>query len=445
MVNILSIITYSLLIFAINALSEPKKAYYGNIIASLAMCLAIICNLPMLPKEYISSASIALLLGAIAGILTSHHLNTPFLPQMVAILNGSGGLAAGIIGVTELTGANHSLSLVFIIIYLGFMTFSGSLAAFLKLNNNKISLNPSHIKRLSIFTLLLSIALHNLYHQYQAPFFAVEIFVILACLFGFCFIFPIGGADMSIIISVLNSFSAWSTVLVGFSTDNVLMIIVGTLVGSSGLILTYIMTKSMNRPLFDVLFKLPQINANNTSKNLADTHQATAIDAAFLLQNAHKVIIIPGFGMAAANAQNDVAEMAKILKEKYHVEVKYAIHPVAGRMPGHMNVLLAEANVSSDDVFELKDINQEFKTTDVVYVIGANDITNPLAKTLKGSPIYQMPILEAELAKRIIFVKRSLSTGFAKLDNPLFYAPNTLMIFGDAKEITKQIVTFLEE
>ena len=201
----------------------------------------------------------------------------------------------------------------------------------------------------------------------------------------------------------------------------------------------------MNRPLFDVLFKLPQINANNTSKNLADTHQATAIDAAFLLQNAHKVIIIPGFGMAAANAQNDVAEMAKILKEKYHVEVKYAIHPVAGRMPGHMNVLLAEANVSSDDVFELKDINQEFKTTDVVYVIGANDITNPLAKTLKGSPIYQMPILEAELAKRIIFVKRSLSTGFANLDNPLFYAPNTLMIFGDAKEITKQIVTILEE
>jgi NAD(P) transhydrogenase subunit beta len=267
----------------------------------------------------------------------------------------------------------------------------------------------------------------------------------LASLFGFCFILPIGGADMSIIISVLNSFSGWSTVFVGFSTSNILLIIVGTLVGSSGTILTYIMTKSMNRPLFDVFFHNQEISSQQTDTTPKIIHRGNAADAAFLMENANKVIIVPGFGMAAANAQNEVANMAKILKEKYNVKVKFAIHPVAGRMPGHMNVLLAEADISSDDVYELRDINQEFQTCDVVYVIGANDITNPLAKTLKGSPIYQMPILEVELAKRIIFVKRSLSTGYANIDNPLFYADNTLMLLGDAKEVTKQIVTVLEE
>ena len=439
----INIFAYSLFILALNALSSPKKAYQGNFIALAAMCLIIVYYFPSIPETYFTSAAIALLLGCLAGIFASYRLKTPALPQMVALLNGSGGLAAGIIGITELTAPNHPFMLVLLIIYIGFITFSGSLAAFIKLSAHKLPLNPETTKKLSYLLFILSIFF--LYPIYQNIPYTLAIFILLALAFGFCFIFPIGGADMSIIISVLNSFSGWSTVLVGFSIDNVLMIIVGTLVGSSGLILTYMMTKSMHRPLFDVFFKNPAVYQFNTDSKPKEIHQATAADAAFLMENAHKVIIIPGFGMAAANAQNDVAEMAKILKEKYQVEIKYAIHPVAGRMPGHMNVLLAEADVSSDDVFELKDINQEFKTTDVVYVIGANDITNPLAKTLKGSPIYQMPILEAELAKHIIFVKRSLSTGYANIDNPLFYADKTLMLLGDAKEVTKQIVTVLEE
>ena len=443
MVNILSVITYSLFILAINALSEQKKAYYGNIVASIAMCLAIIYNLPAIPTEYLPSSSIALLLGAIAGIITSYHLKTPSLPQIVAILNGSGGLAAGIIGITEQTGPNHSTELTLLIIYIGFITFSGSIAAFIKLSNNKLPLNLPLIKKLSYLFLITSLIM--IYLIYQNILSANIIFITLALLFGFCFILPIGGADMSIIISILNSFSGWSTVLVGFSTSNILMIIVGTLVGSSGTILTYIMTKSMNRPILNVFFPSQDTPSHQSTINYKSIHRGSPEDAAFLMENANKVIVIPGFGMAAANAQNEVVNMAKLLKEKYNVDVKFAIHPVAGRMPGHMNVLLAEADISSDDVHELKDINQEFQTTDVVYIIGANDITNPLAKTLKDSPIYQMPILEAELAKRIIFVKRSLATGYANIDNPLFYNDKTMMLLGDAKEVTKQIVTILEE
>ena len=439
----INIIAYSLLIFALNALSEPKKAYLGNFIAAIAMCLIIVYYFSTIPEEYFTSAAMSLLLGGLTGIFASYRLKTHSLPQMVALLNGSGGLAAGIIGITELTASNHTFELVLIIIYTGFITFSGSLAAFFKLSSNKTLFNPKIIKNLSFALFILSLI--PLYFIYQNSPYALITFILLATAFGFCFILPIGGADMSIIISVLNSFSGWSTLFVGFSIENILMIIVGTLVGSSGTILTYIMTKSMHRPLLDVFFKNPSTQQINADSKRAEIHQAAAADAAFLMENANLVIIVPGFGLAAANAQKEVADMTNILKEKYHVTVKFAIHPVAGRMPGHMNVLLAEANISPDDVFELKDINQEFKNCDVAYVIGANDITNPLAKTLKGSSIYQMPILEVELAKRIIFVKRSLATGYANIDNPLFYAGNTLMLLGDAKEVTKQIVTVLEE
>jgi len=443
MINTLSAIAYSLFIFALSALSEPKKAYYGNFIASFAMCLVIVCYFPTIPDEYLTSAAVALLLGAITGTFSSHRLKTPALPQMVALLNGSGGLAAGIIGITELTASTHTFELVLLIIYTGFITFSGSLAAFIKLSAVKIPFNPKTTKNLSYILFILSIL--SIYPIYQNTSYALLIFILLAIAFGFCFILPIGGADMSIIISVLNSISGWSTLFVGFSTENILMIVVGTLVGSSGSILTYMMTRSMRRPLFDVFFKNPSVQEINTDSKRAEIHQASATDAAYLMENANKVIIVPGFGLAAANAQKELADMANILKQKYQVNVKFAIHPVAGRMPGHMNVLLAEADISPDDVYELKDINQEFRTCDVAYVIGANDITNPLAKTLKDSSIYQMPILEVELAKRIIFVKRSLSTGYANIDNPLFYADNTLMLLGDAKEVTKQIVTVLEE
>ena len=223
-----------------------------------------------------------------------------------------------------------------------------------------------------------------------------------------------------------------------------MLIITGSIIGASGIILSYMMTKSMNRPLYNVLFPTFKTTQENITSQ-QNIQLGTPQDASFLMENANKIIIVPGYGMAVASAQHEIANMAKILQNKYNVDVKFAIHPVAGRMPGHMNVLLAEADVNPDNIFELKDINQEFQTTDVAYVIGANDITNPIAKTKTDSPIYKMPILEVEQAKKILFVKRSLSSGYAGIDNPLFYNPKTLMLLGDAKEVTQKIVTELEE
>ena len=247
---------------------------------------------------------------------------------------------------------------------------------------------------------------------------------------------------MPIIISILNSCSGLTTILVGFSLNNILLIIIGTIIASSGFILTHAMTKAMNRKFSNIFFN-QSISSSYHPKN-HHINQATPKDAAFLLENAHKVIIIPGYGLASSNAQHEISNLTNILKNKYHVDVKFAIHPVAGRMPGHMNVLLAEANIPSQDIFELKDINQEFKNTDIALIIGANDITNPLAKTLKNSSIYQMPILEAQQAKRIIIIKRTLSPGYAGIDNPLFYLNKTLMLLGDAQTTIKQIITNLE-
>jgi len=434
---------YALFILAINALSEPRKAYKGNLWAMIAMCLAIFISFYHLPYQYLPFAILSLACGAIIGIITAKRIKISDLPQMVALLNGLGGLSAGIIGIIEISATNHPIWLSIIIIFIGFTTFSGSIAAFLKLNYNKLPLDNKSI-RASCFIILITTAVSAIY-AYSADLQYVLGFAILCCLLGFFFILPIGGADMAIIISILNSFSGWSTVMVGFSLNNTLMIITGTIIGASGTILSYIMTKAMNRNLLKVLFTPFKEFDKNNQEQIKTYHIGTPRDAAFLMENATKVIIIPGFGMAAAGAQNELANMVRILKNNYNVITKFAIHPVAGRMPGHMNVLLAEANINPDDVFELKDINQEFQTTDVVYIIGANDITNPLAKTEKNSPIYKMPILEVERAKRILFVKRSLGPGYSGIDNPLFYADNTLMLLGDAKEITKKIVTELEE
>ncbi len=431
-------IAYCLFILAIHFLSTPKIAYKGNLIASIAMLIAIIINIP---HHHILFITISILSGAFVGLIFATRIKMQNLPQMVAILNGFGGLSAGLIGIAELKLLSYNPPLILFTIILGFITFSGSIASFHKLNNRFI-FNPKITKIISILSFLILCFLLFIPHKTSTNYL---IFIVATTLIlGFSFIEPIGGADMPIIISILNSLSGWTTVLIGFNLNDYLLIITGTIVGSSGTILTYIMTKSMNRSLIKLL--IPKTNTKETLYNQTSHfyNQANPTDAAFLMENAHKVIIVPGYGMASANAQHELVNLAEILKNKYNVDVKFAIHPVAGRMPGHMNVLLAEADADINTIFELKDINQEFQTTDVVYIIGANDITNPLAKTLKDSPIYQMPILDVEQAKKIIFVKRSLSPGYAGIDNPLFYNPKTLMLLGDAKEITKQIVAKLE-
>ena len=441
--NSLNILIYILFILAINRMSATRTAYKGNILAIIGMSIALIWGLINLKSEYQIYAAISILLGGTVGIIGSRRTTISQLPQMVALLNGFGGLASGLIGISETINIPYPNFLQIFIIFTGCLTFSGSVAGFFKLSG-LIKINDTKtIRSTSIIILLLSIISSFYAHNGETEYMIG--FALLSALLGFCFILPIGGADMPIIISILNSLSGWCTTLVGLSLQNNLLIIVGTLIGASGSILTYIMTKAMNRHLLKVLFTPITTNqSSNYQHTEQDIHKGTPQDAAFLMENAHKVIIVPGFGMAASGAQQELSNMANILIKKYKVDVKFGIHPVAGRMPGHMNVLLAEADISPELIFGINEINPEFKTADVVYVIGANDTINPLAKTQKDSTIYQMPILEVEQAKRILIVKRSLAPGYAGLDNPLFYEEKTLMLLGDGKKITKEIVTQLE-
>ena len=331
---------------------------------------------------------------------------------------------------------------------IGAVAFSGSVIAFAKLQG---LMSPKAVvfpgQQLLNLVLGLSVVALCVLFIFSGKH---ELFYILAglsVLLGFLLVLPIGGADMPVVISVLNAYSGWAAVGIGFSLNNVLLIIVGAIVGASGAILSYIMTKAMNRSLSSVM--LGGFGAETAKTSSDEGHDKVAKagnpqDAAFIMENAAKVIIVPGYGMAVAQAQHILKEMAQDLRTLYDVEVKFAIHPVAGRMPGHMNVLLAEANVPYEDVYELDEINREFATADVAYVIGANDITNPLARTDPNAPIYGMPILEVEKAKTVFFVKRSLASGYSGVENPLFFADNTIMLYGDAKKVTEEIVSTLE-
>lgn len=435
-------------ILSIRGLASPDTARRGNILGMLGMAVAISVTVYSPTVSEYAWMLGAIALGGIIGVWFALKVKMTALPQMIAAFNGLGGLSSVFIAAAEIVSGSQTYLETSLGLLIGAVAFSGSVIAFAKLQG---LMSPKAVvfpgQQLLNLVLGLSVVALCVLFIFSGKH---ELFYILAglsVLLGFLLVLPIGGADMPVVISVLNAYSGWAAVGIGFSLNNVLLIIVGAIVGASGAILSYIMTKAMNRSLSNVM--LGGFGAETAKTSSDEGHDKVAKagnpqDAAFIMENAAKVIIVPGYGMAVAQAQHILKEMAQDLRTLYDVEVKFAIHPVARRMPGHMNVLLAEANVPYEDVYELDEINREFATADVAYVIGANDITNPLARTDPNAPIYGMPILEVEKAKTVFFVKRSLASGYSGVENPLFFADNTIMLYGDAKKVTEEIVSTLE-
>jgi len=451
-----------LFILALRGLSSPTTSRQGNRMGMAGMAIAAAATLM---HHGFSGAGYGLiiagiLIGGAAGAVIARRIEMTALPQLVAAFHSLVGLAAVFVAAAALNapeafdigmpGHIHAGSLVEMSLGLaiGAITFAGSLIAFAKLQalmkGAPIIFPGQHKLNLGLGILLVvMVVAFVMSGGNQALFWLIAL---LALALGFLIIIPIGGADMPVVVSMLNSYSGWAACGIGFTIQNLALIVTGSLVGASGAILSYIMCKGMNRSILNVL--LGGFGAESGTVGPAGAAGERAVkagnadDAAFILKNAGKVIIVPGYGMAVAQAQHALREMADTLK-KEGVEVKYAIHPVAGRMPGHMNVLLAEANVPYDEVFELEEINNEFSTADVAYVIGANDVTNPAAKTDRTSAIYGMPILDVEKAGTVLFIKRSMASGYAGVDNELFFRTNTMMLFGDAKKMTEEIVQAL--
>lgn len=438
-----------LFILSIRGLASPKTAREGNLLGMAGMLIAIVTTLYSPLVSDIALTIGVIIVGGMIGTYSALHVKMTSLPQMIAAFNGLGGLSAVLISLAEIIAGSPAYLEASLGLIIGAVAFSGSMIAFAKLQG-LISAKALVFPFQQFLNLVLAVAAVTLCIMFIRSG-NHELFFWLAgiaILLGFLLILPIGGADMPVVISVLNSYSGWAAVGIGFSLNNVLLIIVGAIVGASGAILSYIMVKAMNRSLLSVMLggfgaETHQASAAGTAGKIAKTGNPQ--DAAFIMENANKVIIVPGYGMAVAQAQHVLREMADDLRKLYDVKVMFAIHPVAGRMPGHMNVLLAEANVPYEDVYELEDINREFATADVAYVIGANDVTNPLAKTDPESPIYGMPVLDVGKAKTVFFVKRSLASGYSGVENPLFFADNTIMLYGDAKVVTEEIVGALEE
>jgi H+-translocating NAD(P) transhydrogenase subunit beta len=450
-----------LFILALRGLSNPVTSRRGNQFGIAGMAIAVVATL--LHHGMSGSGYGLILLGIVIGggigTAVALRIQMTALPQLVAAFHSLVGLAAVFVAAAALNapesfgigipGHIHTQSLVEMSIGLaiGAITFSGSLIAFAKLQalmkGAPITFRYQHQLNAALGALLVILIIAFIASGSQVVFWLIAL---LALALGFLIIIPIGGADMPVVVSMLNSYSGWAASGIGFTIQNLALIITGALVGASGAILSYIMCKGMNRSILNVLLGGFGTESGGATATAARTDRAVksgnADDAAFILKNAAKVIVVPGYGMAVAQAQHALREMADTLK-KEGVEVKYAIHPVAGRMPGHMNVLLAEANVPYDEVFELEQINSEFSTTDVVYVIGANDVTNPAAKTDPQSAIYGMPILEVDKAATVLFVKRSMASGYAGVENELFFRDNTMMLFGDAKKMTEEIVQAL--
>jgi NAD(P) transhydrogenase subunit beta len=451
-----------LFILALKGLSSPATSQAGNRNGMIGMALAIATTL------WVANVADALTIGLIVaglavggaiGAVTAKRIAMTAMPQLVAAFHSLVGLAAVLTAAAALyspdafgigtEGAIRTQSLIEMSlgVAIGAITFAGSIIAFAKLNGN-MSGAPILLPARHLLNLLIGLVIVGLivYFASDQPHWAFWAITALSFVFGITLIIPIGGADMPVVVSMLNSYSGWAAAGIGFTLENTALIITGALVGSSGAILSYIMCKGMNRSFISVIaggFGGDTGAAAGGAKETRPVKQGSADDAAFIMKNAASVIIVPGYGMAVAQAQHAVREMADKLK-KEGVKVSYAIHPVAGRMPGHMNVLLAEANVPYDEVFELEDINSQFAQADVAYVIGANDVTNPSAKTDPKSPIYGMPVLDVEKAKTVLFVKRGMGSGYAGVENELFFRDNTMMLFADAKKMTEEIVKALD-
>ena len=463
-------------ILALRGLSSPATSRRGNRNGMLGMLIAVVTTLLLkapvpegqflpapTPDDLVTLAQIvvAIGIGAVIGLVTAKRIAMTDMPQLVAAFHSLVGLAAVLVaaaaflnpdafGILLPDGTINPVSRVEmgLGIAIGAITFSGSVIAFAKLNGNMsgspIMLPGRHIINLGTLAAILGLTAY--FTQDQAPWVFWTI-TALSFVIGFLLIIPIGGADMPVVVSMLNSYSGWAAAAMGFTLHNTAMIITGALVGSSGAILSYIMCKAMNRSFISVIaggFGAAPEAASGEAKAQRPWKRGSAEDAAFLLKEAENVIIIPGYGMAVAQAQHILREMADLLK-KEGVNVKYAIHPVAGRMPGHMNVLLAEANVPYEEVFELEDINSEFAQADVAFIIGANDVVNPAAKTDKSSPIYGMPVFDVDKAKTVFFIKRSMGgVGYAGVDNDVFYMDQTMMLLADAKKMVEDIVKALQ-
>ena len=459
--SILYLISAVLFILSLNGLSHPETARRGNLFGMIGMGIAIFTTLAIIPFNTLTYLIIfaGIALGGLIGAYIARSIDMTALPQLVAAFHSLVGLAATLVataafynpsayGIGELGNiSGGSLFEMGLGLAIGAITFTGSIIAFGKLqglvSGQPVTFPLQHPFNAFLGILLLVLIITLVTTNSETAFWGV---FIVSLIIGVLIIIPIGGADMPVVVSMLNSYSGWAACGIGFTLGNPLLIITGSLVGASGAILSYIMCKGMNRSFFNVILGGfgGESDADPTQKSSSDkmVKRGSADDAGFIMDNASTVIIVPGYGMAVAQAQHALREMSDILKSR-GITVKYAIHPVAGRMPGHMNVLLAEANVPYDEVFELEEINRDFSQADVAFVIGANDVTNPAAKTDPKSPIYGMPILDVENAGTVLFIKRSMASGYAGVDNELFFRDNTMMLFGDAKKVCEEVIQAL--
>jgi len=461
--TILYLVAGVLFIMALRGLSHPESSRRGNLLGMIGMAIAVVTTLAVTGIPDFTTALLLILgigIGGGIGAVTAKRIPMTAMPQLVAAFHSLVGLAAVLVAAAALyspaafhlggVGSIKTASLIEMAlgVSIGAITFTGSIVAFTKLqglvSGSPVVFPKQHLLNAVLGILLVVFIIIFCTTESRGMFWLITL---LSLAIGVLIIIPIGGADMPVVVSMLNSYSGWAAAGIGFTLENIALIITGALVGSSGAILSYIMCKGMNRSFFNVILGgFGGEAAGPTVEGVEETRpvkQGSAEDAAFLMKNANSVIIVPGYGMAVAQAQHALAEMANTLKNEHDVKVSYAIHPVAGRMPGHMNVLLAEADVPYDEVFELEDINSEFAQADVAFVIGANDVTNPSAKTDPQSPIYGMPVLDVEKANTVLFIKRSMGSGYAGVQNELFFRDNTMMLFSDAKKLVEEVIKSL--